>query len=109
MITSLSQAPWPWCLDQPLRPNSAAPGSALAGPLAEDPEPPAEGAAGAAAVAAPLRPADQPAPQRVPRDEAGQAPGRRPGGGAGADRGGQEVLGGQGQVQAGRRGVDLYV
>lgn len=102
VITSLSQAPWPWSLDQPQRPLSAAPGSALAGPLAEDPAPPAEGAAGAPAIAAPARPADQPAPQRVGPGQGCQAPGRQ-----GPEAEGQG--GGPPPGPAGHRGVNLYV
>lgn len=68
MNVSLSQAPWPWNLDQPQRPLNAAPGSALSGPLSEDPVPPAEGASEAPAFGAVPRPRDLPAPQRVARN-----------------------------------------
>ena len=64
MLVSLSQVPWPWSLDQPQRPLNAAPGSALSGPLAEDPAPPAEGASEAPAFGELLPGKNPPALQR---------------------------------------------
>jgi len=108
MLVSLSQAPWPWSLDQPMRPLNAAPGSALAGPLAEDPAPLAEGSADAPAIGAPARPRDLPAPQRVSASSEAQAQGQSPPGGAGAS-GQTRPADAAGQGSASRRGIDLYV
>ncbi len=106
MNVSLSQAPWPWNLDQPQRPLNAAPGSALSGPLSEDPVPPAEGASEAPAFGAVPRPRDLPAPQRVARASRVQGPYTRRGTSASGQTS-PEVAAGQGS--ASRLGLDLYV
>jgi hypothetical protein len=108
MMVSLSQAPWPWSLDQPQRPLNAAPGSALSGPLAEDPAPPAEGASEAPAFGAVPRPRDLPAPQRVSAGSEVQTQDRytRSGAAGGGQTPPPEA---PGPGSAGRQGIDLYV
>lgn len=106
MLVSLSQAPWPWSLEQRPLPLNAAPGSALSGAQAEDPNPPAEGAADAPAIGATARPADLPAPQRVTRTAETQSQYTR----RGASNPEQtQPAGAAGQDQASRQGVDFYV
>jgi hypothetical protein len=80
MISSLSLLNWDYAAqvqrrEQPSASLAAAASSPMAGAQAEDPAPPAEGAAGAPAWGAVEKPADQPAPQRVQSGQEGQSPG----------------------------------
>ena len=79
MLMQINPPPWTaWnqagTTGQPTRPSQAAPGSSLAGPEAEHPDPMEENAAGAPAIFAAARPSDLPATRRVSSTAGGELP-----------------------------------